>query len=171
MADRALSGFDRPATLAGVAGVAAGAMLLAAFAFQEIGGLAPCPLCIWQRWPHVAALLLGAAAWAMSGRGPGRTAMLLGAVAMLGGAGLALYHVGIEQRWWAGPSSCVGGPIDGLSTAELIDRIRAAPLVRCDEIPWSLLGLSMAGWNVIAQLALAALFLRAYGSSSASQYR
>jgi disulfide bond formation protein DsbB len=162
---------SRPGAFAGAAAIGAAAMLVAALAFQELGGLTPCPLCIWQRWPHVAALLLGGAAWALGGRGPGRTAALLGGLAMLGGAGLALYHVGIEQRWWAGPASCVGAPLDGVSTAELIDRIRAAPMVRCDEIAWSFLGLSMAGWNAVAQLGLGFLFLRAYGSSSASQYR
>jgi disulfide bond formation protein DsbB len=89
---------------------------------------------------------------------------------MLGGAALAFYHAGVEQGWWAGPDTCVAARIDGLSTAELIARIKAAPLVRCDEIPWSFLGLSMAAWNAVAQVVLAAMFARAArgGASTAA---
>ena len=148
-------------------GAAAGSLLLlaAALAFQYLGGLAPCPMCVWQRWPHVAAVALGLALLAL----PRRPLAALGALAMLVGAGLGLYHVGVEQGWWRGPTSCVAPDVGGLSSEQLLESILAAPVVRCDEIAWSLLGVSMAGWNALASLALAVLWMRAYASSSASQ--
>jgi disulfide bond formation protein DsbB len=152
--------------LAGL-GAAAGsaALLAAALAFQYIGGLAPCPLCIWQRWPHVVAVALGLALLAV----PTCGLALLGAATMLVGAGLGLYHAGVEQKWWPGPDTCVAPDIANVSPEELLEQILAAPVVRCDDIAWSFLGLSMAAWNGIACLVLAGLWLRAYASSSASQ--
>jgi disulfide bond formation protein DsbB len=140
-------------------------LLAAAYAYQYWGGLAPCPLCLWQRWPHWAAAGLGFLAFAASVR----PIALLGVAAMLAGAGLAGYHVGIEQGWWAGPDSCVAPGIAGLTAEELLARIMAAPVVRCDEIAWSFLGLSMPAWNGLASLGLAGLWGAAYASSSASQ--
>lgn len=141
------------------------ALLLGAFAFQYLGGLQPCHLCLLQRWPHAVAIALGLAilAW------PKRGLALLAGLAVLAGAGIAGYHVGVEQHWWAGPSSCTA-PSPGASDAgALLDQILATPTVLCDSIAWSWLGISMAGWNGIVSLALAALWLRAYASSSASQ--
>jgi len=148
-------------------GAAAGsaALLIGALAFQYIGGLAPCPLCIWQRWPHVAAIVLGLALI----RWPSRGIAALGALAMCVGAGIGVYHVGIEQKWWAGPSTCTAPTPGTMEAGELLDRILATPVVLCDEIAWQWLGISMAGWNAILSLVLAALWLRAYASSSASQ--
>jgi disulfide bond formation protein DsbB len=150
-------------------GAAAGsaALLLAAFAFQHLGGLAPCPLCIWQRWPHAVAVALGLGLLAY----PGRAFAALGALAMLAGTAIAAYHVGIEQGWWAGPATCVAPDVAGLTPEELLERILEAPVVRCDEVAWRFLGLSMAAWNGLASAGLAALWARAYASSSASQYR
>ncbi len=154
------------------AGLGSAALLAGALASQVLWGLAPCPLCIWQRWPHVAAALLGLAIAVV----PRRILAALGALAALTSAGIALYHVGIEQRWWQGPDSCVAPDISGLSPAELLDRILAAPVVRCDDIAWSFAGISMAGWNGLLSLALAAVWIAAcraggpgYASSSASQ--
>ncbi len=141
------------------------ALLAAAFAFQHLGGLAPCPLCLWQRWPHALAVLLGLGLLAA----PRRAFAALGALAMLAGAGIAAYHVGIEQDWWPGPASCVAPDVAGLTPEALLERILEAPVVRCDEIAWSFLGLSMAAWNGLACAVLAALWARAYASSSASQ--
>lgn len=158
IADAIVSPLRRPGRPAALAALAAAALLAAAFAFQHIGGLAPCPLCIWQRWPHAAAALLGTVAFGLGGRAR-PIAAALGALVMLGGAGLAGYHVGVEQGWWAGPATCAsGGDVDALSTEALLARIRSAPVVRCDEIAWSLFGVSMAGWNALASLGIAALF-------------
>jgi disulfide bond formation protein DsbB len=162
-----VAGVTRLRALSGAAAAGSAVVLAAALAFQYLGGLAPCPMCIWQRWPHVAAVALGLAALALGWR----AAAALGAVAMLVGAGLGLFHAGVEQGWWEGPSTCAAGPVGGLSTEELLAQILNAPLVRCDEIAWSFAGVSMAGWNAILSLALAALFAGAYASSSASQYR
>ena len=141
------------------------ALLLGALAFQYIGGLAPCPMCIWQRWPHVIAILLGLAliAW------PARGIAALGSLVVLAGAGIGVYHVGIEQGWWAGPDTCTAPVPGAMEAGELLDRILATPVVLCDEIAWQWLGISMAGWNAILSLGLAVLWWRAYATSSASQ--
>ena len=143
--------------LIAVAGLGSVALLLAAFAFQYVGGLAPCKLCLWQRWPHAAAALI---AVIVLSTGWLRLAWL-GAAAALTTAGIGLYHVGVEQGWWEGPTTCSSGPISGLTADELFDQILAAPLVRCDEIAWQFIGISMAGWNMIIACVLAALWLTA----------
>ena len=149
------------------AGAASGsAVLLAgAFGFQYIVGLAPCSLCIWQRWPHVAAVVIGVLIlWTGA-----RWLAVLGAAEMFVGAGIGLYHVGIEQKWWEGPTTCTAPSAGDVSAEELLAQILETPVVLCDEIAWSFLGISMAGWNAVFSLVLAALWLRAYASSSASQ--
>ncbi|MEL7257613.1 MAG: disulfide bond formation protein B [Pseudomonadota bacterium] len=133
------------------------ALLLAAFAFQHLGGMAPCKLCLWQRWPHGAAIGIGALALLI----PGMIMPLLGALAALATAGIGAYHTGVEKGWWEGPSSCSAQGTEGLSAQELMDQILSAPLVRCDEVPWSMLGLSMASWNMVVALVLAILWLKA----------
>lgn len=134
------------------------ALLLGAFAFQYLGGLAPCQLCLWQRWPHAAAVLIGLAALAL----PGRVLPLLGALAALATAGIGVFHVGVEQQWWQGLATCTAGSVSGLSGADLLDTsLAVAPVVRCDEIAWALAGISMAGWNVILSAGLALLWLGA----------
>ena len=153
--------------LAATAGV-----LGAALMFQFIGGLAPCPMCLWQRWPYVAGMALAALAL-LAWRALGRPLLALGVPTFLIGAALGAYHAGVEWRWWPGPTSC-SAPISpgDLSTDELLAQIMATPIVRCDEIVWQFLGLSMAGWNAVISLGLAGLCIlavRSYGSSSASQ--
>ncbi|HMO08471.1 MAG TPA: disulfide bond formation protein B [Paracoccaceae bacterium] len=134
------------------------ALLLGALAFQHLGGLAPCTLCLWQRWPHLAAVVIGLAALAL----PGRLLPLLGAVAALATAGIGGFHVGVEQGWWEGLASCSAGSIAGLSVEALLDpTVQVAAPVRCDEVPWALAGLSMAGWNVVLSVALAGLWVAA----------
>lgn len=143
-----------------LAGLGSAALLIAAFAFQHLGGLAPCKLCLWQRWPHGAAVVLTALALSL-GAGQARLIAWLGALAALTTAAVGLYHVGVEQGWWDGPSSCSSTSIGGLSTDELLDQIMSAPLVRCDEIAWQLFGLSMAGWNTAVALLLALIWVKA----------
>jgi disulfide bond formation protein DsbB len=144
--------------LALLATLGSATLLGGAFAFQYIGGLAPCALCLWQRWPHAAAILIGAVALATGWRG----LLWLGALSALATAGIGVFHVGVEQLWWEGLATCTAGSISGISTADLLNPAAdvAAP-VRCDEIPWSLLGISMAGWNVIVSLGLAAVWVMA----------
>jgi disulfide bond formation protein DsbB len=134
------------------------AMLAGAFAFQHIGGLAPCHLCLLQRWPHAAAVGIGLLALAV----PGRLLPLAGAAAALTTAGIGLYHTGVERLWWAGPTSCSAGSIAGIDVKDLLDpTIVVAPVVRCDEVAWQMLGLSMASWNGVVSLGLMLIWLLA----------
>ena len=134
------------------------ALLGGAFAFQYIGGLAPCQLCLWQRWPHAAAILIGLVALATGWRG----LAWLGALAALATAAIAVFHVGVELKWWEGLASCTAGSIDGISTADLLDPTKdVAAVVRCDAIAWQMLGISMAGWNAILSLVLAGIWVKA----------
>ncbi|MDK3019116.1 disulfide bond formation protein B [Pseudodonghicola flavimaris] len=132
-------------------------LLLAALGFQYLAKLPPCDLCISQRWPHLAAVILGLLALVI----PGPVLPLLGALAALTTAGFGLYHSGVEQGWWEGPTTCTSGGVGGMSADQLFDKIMAAPLVRCDEIVWQFLGLSMASWNAILALLLAFVWVAA----------
>ena len=142
-----------------LAAAGSAALMLGALAFQHLGGMAPCKLCIWQRWPHGAAIALGGvAALALL---PVWLVASLGAVAALSTAGIGFYHTGVERGWWEGPAACSGGPVAGQSAQDLFAQIMAAPLVRCDEVPWEMLGLSMASWNALASLMLAGVWIMA----------
>jgi disulfide bond formation protein DsbB len=137
------------------------ALLGGAFAFQYIGGLAPCHLCLLQRWPHAAAILIGILALTLR---RGMLALLLpwaGMLAALTTAALGAYHSGVELHWWPGPSTCTAGDISKISAQDLLAQIQAAPVVQCDQVAWEMLGLSMASWNMLASLVLAALWLLA----------
>ncbi len=137
------------------AGGSAG-LLLGAFAFQYIGGMAPCTLCIWQRWPHGAAVVVGVLALLIGGRYWG----YLGALAAATTAGIGMFHTGVERGWWDGLASCSAGSIKGLSVAELLDpTAQVAAPVRCDAVPWEMFSLSMASWNVVLSLVLVVLWL------------
>ena len=136
------------------------AVLGAALLSQYVGGLNPCPMCIWQRWPHAIAIALAAVALIAGSRG--RPIYLLIALVLLVGAGIGGFHAGVEQGWWEGPTSCSGGDVGSMSTQDLINQIMTAEIVRCDEIPWSFLGLSMAAWNGVVSVALAGIAWRAW---------
>lgn len=134
------------------------ALLGGAFAFQYIGGLAPCQLCLYQRWPHAAAILIGLVAYFTGWRG----LAWLGMLAALATAAIGMFHFGVEQKWWEGLATCTAGSIEGISAEDLLDPSKnVAAVVRCDEIAWSMLGISMAGWNVILSLVLAGLWAKA----------
>ncbi|QAX29637.1 disulfide bond formation protein B [Leisingera sp. NJS204] len=133
------------------------ALLLGALGFQFIGEMPPCKLCYWQRYPHAAAAGIGVLALII----PGALLPYLGALAALTTAGIGAFHTGVERGWWEGPSTCTSGPVGGLSSDQLLDQIMAAPLVRCDEVPWEMLSLSMASWNAIASFGLALLWVAA----------
>ncbi|WP_299827293.1 disulfide bond formation protein B [uncultured Roseobacter sp.] len=140
-----------------LAAAGSAALLIAAFAFQHLGGLPPCKLCIWQRYPHAIAIVIGLIALQVQSG----ILIALGALAALLTTGIGAFHVGVEQGWWEGPTTCTSGPVGGLSADALLDQIMTAPLVRCDDIAWELLGISMAGWNALLSLGLVALWLTA----------
>lgn len=133
-------------------------LLGGAFAFQYLGGMAPCQLCLWQRWPHAAAVLIGGVALATGWRG----LAWAGALAALATAGIGVFHVGVEQFWWEGLATCTAGSISGISAADLLDPSKdVAQVVRCDAIAWQMFGISMAGWNAILSLLLAGIWIAA----------
>jgi disulfide bond formation protein DsbB len=143
-----------PLVLLAVSGATLGAALL----FQYAGGYAPCVLCHYQRWPHIAVIALAALAfliWRRRATGQPAGFVFVCAATLLAGLGVSLYHVGVEQGVFAGPTSCSNVVAGALSVEELRERLTAAPIVRCDEVVWSLLGLSMAAWNALICFALA----------------
>lgn len=142
-----------------LAGAGSAALLLAAFAFQ-LAGYAPCDLCILQRWPHAAAVVIAIIAVLTGG---GRFWALVGAAAAAVATGLALYHTGVELHWWPGPAACTGGVADigALSVDDLMQRIRSAEVVRCDQPAVLIFGFSMAAWNALASAVLTLLWLGA----------
>lgn len=138
-----------------VAGFSLCALCLAWLA-QYGFGLAPCELCLYQRDAYWVAIALSVAAILVAGKPRWRRLLLAGTTfALLVGAATALYHVGVEQQWWQGSGGCVGGGFAGLSGADLEAAILNAPVTRCDEVAFSLFGVSMAGYNGLFALALA----------------
>jgi disulfide bond formation protein DsbB len=131
------------------------AILLAALALQYLGGLAPCPLCIWQRWPYVALIALGLIGW----RWQPRALLGVAALVLLGGACLAAYHVGIEQGLWALPGGCIAG--GNAESVEELKRLLAEAPPACDQVGFTFLALTLAGWNLVTSLLLAAFTLAA----------
>ncbi len=122
-------------------------LLGGALGSQYIGGLSPCEMCYWQRWPHAAAIVLAALAMtspAFDSRSRSLTALAAAAIAVSGVIGN--FHAGVERGWWEGLTRCTAGG------ALSLDDLMNVPLVRCDQVQWSLLGISMAGWNAILSL-------------------
>ena len=143
--------------LVALAAAGSAAVLIAALIFQA-AGFAPCDLCIAQRWPHLAAVLIGAAMLAL--RLPARLAWL-GAAAAATTGGIAVYHSLVERKLIAGPASCTSSGPGTLSAEDLLAQIQSAPLVRCDEIAVQILGVTMPNMNVIASALFAALWVAA----------
>lgn len=133
------------------------ALLIAVFVFQALG-YAPCKLCWWQRYPHMAAVAVGLVALIWR---PAVPLAWLGALAALATALVGIYHTGVEQKWWVGPDTCTSATISGQSSQDLLGQIMAAPLIRCDEVAWAFMGVSMASWNAIVSFALMAIWIAA----------
>jgi len=130
-----------------------------ALAFQYFGGLAPCHLCLWQRWPHRIAIALGAMALLVPSVVAQRALSFAGALTMVWSVGIGIYHTGVEQKWWL--STCSSESIAGVKTDDLLNQIMNAPVVHCDQIAWSMWGLSMASWNALISAGLVAVWLMA----------
>ncbi len=112
-------------------------------------------MCHWQRWPHYFAIAVAALALAARGTGLGRPLVLLAAAAIAVSGAIGIYHAGVELGIFQGMTACTVGS-SGATAAELLKEIMNAPLVRCDEVQWAFLGISMAGWNAILSLTGAA---------------
>lgn len=139
--------------------------ILTAFGFEYIGRIAPCPLCLQQRWAYYAGIPATFLALVLlSTEHPRAAAGVFGLVALafLANAGLGAYHAGIEWGFWAGPDTCSGGltPLKPITNL-LKDLENTARIVRCDEAPVRFAGLSFAGWNVVASLMLFTACLKA----------
>ncbi len=146
----------RAPTLALIATAGSLALLAGAFIFQAFG-YAPCELCLLQRWPHLVAILAGGAVYVTGWR----QLAWGGALAALTTALLGIYHTGIERGFWQGPTTCTSNGVTGVSAEDLLTQILQAPLIRCNEVAWSLFGLSMASWNAVFSLGLVVLWLMA----------
>ena len=137
------------------------ALLAGAFGSEYFGGLVPCEMCWWQREAHLVAVVFAA----LSFSGPADTSrsrnlVLLATAAIAVSGAIGVYHAGVEAKIFEGFTQCTATPLTkGASTAELLKQLTHAPLVRCDEVQWRFLGISMAGWNAICSLSGAALIL------------
>ena len=119
---------------------------------QYVGGLYPCEMCYWQRWPHGLAILLALGAIATRGNvGQSRVLVLLAALAIGISGAIGVFHAGVEMGWWEGVTQCTA------NGASSLQDILSTPLIRCDQVQWSFLGVSMAGWNAVISLGGAAL--------------
>ncbi len=132
-------------------------MIFGAWVFQYILGYPPCKLCYYQRYPHWSAAGFGILALLFR-----RTLFLYGGAisAAITGA-IGIYHSGVERELWKGPSTCTSSDVSGLSADELFSQIMAAPMVRCDEIPWELLGITMANLNALLSFGAALVWIMA----------
>jgi disulfide bond formation protein DsbB len=149
-----------------IAFLGSGALLLGALYFQYVMELPPCDLCHWQRYPHIAVVVAGLGALVTYRHPTISLVLLLVAITgLLVTAGIGIYHVGVEYKWWLGPQTCSGNIPTGLSVDQLKKYLFGAKMVRCDETAWSMWGISMAGWNVIFSAGLA-FVLGAYLSKS-----
>ncbi len=140
-------------TLIMLAAAGSAGLLGGAFVFQFLG-YAPCEMCLWQRWPHAAAIVIGVAALAA----PSALLALLGASAAAITGGLGVYHTGVERAWWEGPTSCTGS--GGMDAGNLL-AMDGPKLVLCDQVAWELFGISMASWNAILSFGLMAIWIMA----------
>jgi disulfide bond formation protein DsbB len=153
---------NSPAMAAALAVLALAAGTIAgAWYFQLVLGLQPCPLCLEQRYAYYLAIPLAALVALAAGQNAPRWLLIGGlavlALAALGNAVLGGYHAGVEWKFWLGPSDCTG-PVGNLGSAgSLLDRLDKVKVVMCDEVQWTFLGLSLAGYNVLISLFLAAI--------------
>jgi disulfide bond formation protein DsbB len=141
--------------------VIAAATIAGAWYFQLVLGLQPCPLCLEQRYAYYLAIPLAALTVLAAGQNAPRSLLVAGlavlALAALANAVLGAYHAGVEWKFWPGPSDCTG-PVGNLGSAgSLLDRLDTTKVVMCDEVQWTFLGLSLAGYNVLISLLMAAI--------------
>ena len=144
-----------PRNAAGFISIAAAILLISVYMLQHVGGLAPCSLCVAQRWPHGVALGLGLIALLPITK-PSMQRVLLGlcAISFCVTSIIGIYHSGIEYGWFAGPAAC-SDAINSNSLEALRSKLSAQSIVRCDKVLWSFLGISLAVYNAIISAGLA----------------
>lgn len=135
------------------------ALLAGALGSQYLGGLYPCEMCHWQRWGHYAAVALALGSFALrSAPDRGRSFVWLAALGILASGAIGAYHAGVEAGVFEGFTQCTAMVASG-SSADILKDIMQTPLIRCDQVQWSWLGVSMAGWNAIISLSSALVIL------------
>lgn len=144
--------------------VGAALVVATALAFEYLGGYRPCPLCLQQRYAYYAAIPVSFLGLVFLTGDYARIAgfvFLAVALAFLANAGLGVYHAGIEWGFWPGPDTCAGAVQPPASAESLMKDLETETGARCDEAQWRLFGLSFAGWNVVASVALSVMALKA----------
>lgn len=124
---------------------------------QYIGGLYPCEMCHWQRWPHYAAIAIALLAFLVNAPGAKRMLVILAAMAIAISGAIGVFHAGVEYGWWQGITEC--SVLNSGSGKDILADIMSSPLIRCDVAQWALFGISLAGFNALFSLGGAALIL------------
>jgi len=164
---------SNPVLLAALAiAVIAAATLAGAWYFQLVLDIRPCPLCLEQRYAYYLAMPLAAFLAYFAAHGAPRRLLMAGFVillaATLANAWLGGYHAGVEWQFWPGPTDCSGPLVDFGKAGSLLEQLDKVKVIRCDEVQWRFLGLSLAGYNVLISLAMAAVALWGFVASSRS---
>ncbi|RED17684.1 disulfide bond formation protein B [Parasphingopyxis lamellibrachiae] len=128
------------------------ALLAGALGSQYLGGLYPCEMCHWQRWPHYAAVPLALLSIVLRDKGMGTVFLWLAAVAIFASGAIGVFHAGVEYGWWEGLTSCSTSPGGG---GDFLADIMATPVISCDQPQWTLFGISLAGFNAIISIGAA----------------
>jgi disulfide bond formation protein DsbB len=162
---------SNPALVAALAvGLIALATLAGAWFFQLVLDIRPCPLCLEQRYAYYLAIplavLVAIAAARDAPRGLVVTGLVVLALAALANAVLGGYHAGVEWTFWQGPTDCSGPVVDLGKAGSLLERLDTVKVIRCDEVQWRFLGLSLAGYNVLISLLMAAIALWGAGKTA-----
>ena len=144
-------------SFAGFVLIASAIVLGAALLSQYWGGLVPCELCLLQRWPWAIAITVSLVAVLVGNRPSLPWVALLLALIFAVSVVFAFYHVGVEQKWFAGPSACTASPTGAITLEQMKQQILGTAPVLCDRVQWSLFGISLAGWNLLASLILTAI--------------
>jgi disulfide bond formation protein DsbB len=145
----------------GAVALIATAAIAGAWFFQLVLEILPCPLCLEQRYAYYLAIPLGALTALAARSGAPRLLLMAGlailALATLANAGFGVYHAGVEWGFWKGPSDCTGPVVNLGNAKDLLSRLDTVKVIRCDEVQWRFLGLSLAGYNVLISLLMAAI--------------
>ncbi len=131
------------------------ALLGGAYVSQYGFGLMPCEMCLWQRWPHMTAIVLAGGALALQSHAAGRMLLMLAALAIAASGVIGAFHAGVEYKWWEGLTDCAVMT----SGTSVLDAPFSTHVMRCDEAPWDLFGISLAGFNALFSIGGAALIL------------
>lgn len=127
-------------------------LLAGALGSQYLGGLYPCEMCHWQRWPHYAAIPLALLAIILRGKGAGTLFLWLAIAAIFASGAIGLFHAGVEYGWWEGLTRCSTAPGAG---GDFLADIMATPIISCEQPQWTLFGISLAGFNAIISIGAA----------------